>query len=151
MQRRLRKHREHDPNQIIRSLTELAIGSPVVHLQHGVGRYQGLQVISTGGYEAEYLALHYAEDAKVFVPVHDLHLIARYTGVDAEHAPLHRLGSKQWEKAKARAQEKIRDVAAELLAIYAKREANKGHLFPNPGEDYVAFKKIGRASCRERV
>ena len=141
MQRRLRKKREHDPSQIIRSLTELEIGSPVVHLQHGVGRYQGLQLIDTGDYEAEYLSILYADDAKIYVPVHDLHLIARYTGIDNEHAPLHKLGSQQWSKAKARAQQKIHDVAAELLAIYAKREANPGFQYPTPSEDYQNFRR----------
>lgn len=144
MQRRLRKKREHDPSQIIRSLTELEIGDPIVHLQHGVGRYQGLELIKTGDFEAEYLKLVYADDAKIYVPIHDLHLIARYTGVDSEHAPLTKLGSKQWDRAKAKAQEKIRDTAAELLEIYAKREASKGYQYPNPGADYFEFARSFR-------
>lgn len=124
---------------LIRDLTEITLGMPVVHIDHGVGRYMGLQVISTGDQTAEYLVLHYFGDAKLYVPVASLHLISRYTGVDAEHAPLHKLGSPKWEKTKQKAKEKIRDVAAELLHIYAQRAAQKGFAFTPPDEQYAAF------------
>ncbi len=139
MQRRLRKGRVQDPNSIIRDLTELKPGSAVVHIQHGVGRYLGLQTLQTGDIQAEYLMLEYAEGSKLYVPITSLHLISRYSGVDTEQAPLHRLGSGQWEKIKRKAAEKIRDVAAELLHIYAQRSASKGMVFNKPDAHYLAF------------
>jgi transcription-repair coupling factor (superfamily II helicase) len=140
MQRRLRqKTRQQDPQALIRDLTELTIGAPIVHLDHGVGRYLGLQTIKTGDQEAEYLTLEYADSAKLYVPVSSLHLISRYTGADAEHAPINQLGSKQWEKAKRKAAEKIRDVAAELLEIYARRQAQSGYVFTLPTQEYQTF------------
>ncbi len=138
-QTRLRRRREQEADAIIRDLTELKIGSPVVHFDYGVGRYIGLQTISTGGQEAEYLTLEYENAAKLYVPIAALHLISRYSGADLEHAPLHRLGSGQWERAKRKAAEKIRDVAAELLLIYAQRAAKSGFAFPNPDQHYLAF------------
>ncbi|MFT3741160.1 MAG: transcription-repair coupling factor [Gammaproteobacteria bacterium] len=138
-QRRWRKKRALDPEHIIRDLTELKIGAPVVHIDHGVGRYLGLQLITTGDYTAEYLTLEYADQAKLYVPISALHLISRYSGGDLEHAPLHRLGSGQWEKVKRKAQEKIRDVAAELLLIYAQRAAKSGFAFSSPEQEYQAF------------
>ena len=141
MQRRLRKHRELDPNLLIRNLTELNIGAPVVHIEHGVGRYRGLQHIKTGNIEAEYLTLEYAGNDKIYVPVTSLHLICRYTGSDPEHAPLQKLGSKQWEKIKDKANKKIRDVAVELLDIYGRREAAIGFAFAKPDKDFIQFRE----------
>lgn len=115
-----------DPDSIIRDLAELRIGAPVVHLQFGVGRYQGLQTIETNGMVNEFLMLTYAGDDKIYVPVTALNLISRYTGADSEHAPLHRLGTQEWQKAKKKAAEKIHDIAIELLDIYAKRAAKSG-------------------------
>lgn len=128
-----------DPDLIIRDMAELRIGAPVVHLQFGVGRYQGLQYISTNGMSSEFLVLTYAGDDKIYVPVHSLHMISRYTGVDSEHAPLHRLGSDQWQKEKKKAAEKIHDVAIELLDLYAKREAQPGHQYELNQSDYIKF------------
>ena len=114
-----------DPEQIIQNLNELHIGAPVVHLEHGIGRYLGLEILEIEGIENEYLTLGYAAGAKLYVPVSSLNLISRYAGAEEEQAPLHRLGSSQWTKAKKKAAEKIVDVAAELLHAYAKREAKK--------------------------
>ena len=134
-----RKYRSVDPELVMRSLTELSIGAPVVHLEHGVGRYQGLQLLEVDGQMLELLVLEYAEAARLYVPVSSLQLISRYAGADAEHAPLHRLGSDQWEKARKRAAEKARDVAAELLDIYARRDARPGFAYPEPSLDYRRF------------
>ncbi len=139
MQRRRRKGRARDAENIVRNLTELNIGAPVVHEDHGVGRYLGLQVLHIGDIEAEFLTLEYAGGDKLYVPVASLHLISRYTGAAPENAPLHRLGSEQWQRAKRKAQEKVRDVAAELLEIYARRAARKGHAFALDEEGYAAF------------
>ncbi len=128
-----------DPEQIVKNLTELHIGAPVVHIEHGVGRYLGLQTLLIDGEEHEFLALEYAENAKLYVPVTALHLIGRYAGSDEEHAPLHRLGSDQWEKAKRRAAEKVIDVAAELLDIYARRELRTSHKFVLNEAEYASF------------
>lgn len=124
---------------IIKSLTELHLGSPVVHIDHGVGRYKGLETFEVEGQLTEFLVLEYADKAKLYVPVSSLHLINRYSGADADHAPLNKLGSDQWEKAKRKAAEKVVDVAAELLDIYARREAQKGINFQIPEEDYRLF------------
>ncbi|OGT90991.1 MAG: transcription-repair coupling factor [Gammaproteobacteria bacterium RIFOXYA12_FULL_61_12] len=137
--RRRRKTAERDAELIIRNLTELNIGAPVVHEEHGVGRYLGLQTLTTGGTLNEFLTLEYANGDKLYVPVASLHLISRYTGVSPENAPLHRLGSGQWEKARKKAAEKAHDVAVELLDIYARREAHQGHAFPPAAEEYSAF------------
>jgi transcription-repair coupling factor (superfamily II helicase) len=139
-QRRYRKQRALDPDTLIKDLTELKIGAPVVHIQHGVGRYRGLQLIKTGDIEAEYLTLEFAEKAKIYVPVSSLDLISRYTGTDPDHAPLHRLGSKQWDKLKKKAQEKIFDVAAELLDIYSQREAATGFAFKKFPKEQQQFR-----------
>jgi transcription-repair coupling factor (superfamily II helicase) len=140
MQRRLRKNRQQDPNALIRNLTELTVGAPVVHIDHGVGRYCGLELIETTGIEAEYLTLEYANNDKVYVPIASLDLISRYTGCDADSAPLHRLGSKQWDKAKQAANKRIHDVAADLLDIYSRREASVGFAFPAPDRSFQAFR-----------
>ena len=120
-------------------LAVLEIGTPVVHVEHGVGRYCGLQTISFNQQDGEFVVLEYADQAKLYVPVAALHLISRYSGVDLEHAPLHALGSGRWQKDKRKALEQIRDVAAELLAIYAKREMRKGLAFAAPDLNYNAF------------
>jgi transcription-repair coupling factor (superfamily II helicase) len=139
MQRRLRKSAGKTSDAVVRDLTELHVGMPVVHIEYGIGRYVGLQIIQTGEYETEYLVLEYRDAAKLYVPVSCLHLISRYTGSDVEHAPLHKLGSGQWEKVRRRACEKIRDVAAELLHIYALRAAQSGFVFQKPDAQYAAF------------
>lgn len=123
----------------IRSLTELQEGAPVVHIDHGVGRYLGLQVLEIDKQKAEFLTLEYADGAKLYVPVSALHLISRYSGAGDNNAPLHRLGSEQWEKAKRKTAEKIRDTAAELLDIYARRAAKKGFAHTEPDLSYEAF------------
>ncbi len=133
------KQKSLDPDLIIRDLAELRIGAPVVHLQFGVGRYQGLQYIENHGNTNEFLVLSYAGEDKIYVPVTALNVISRYTGADAEHAPLHRLSSDQWQKEKKRAAEKIHDVAIELLDIYAKREAKPGHVYQFNSDEYLRF------------
>ncbi|MHA7840727.1 MAG: transcription-repair coupling factor [Gammaproteobacteria bacterium] len=138
-QERRRFGKKVDADAVIRNLTELQEGSAVVHIDHGIGRYCGLQVINHQGEAAEYLTLEYAKGAKLYVPVSSLNRISRYGGIDGEHAPLHHLGSGQWDKEKRKAAEKVADVAAELLTIYAKRAASKGHGFPPINEQYHSF------------
>ncbi len=138
-QRRRRLHTEREPGAIIRSLAELKIGDPVVHEDHGVGRYLGLQTLDIGDGPGEFLALEYADGDKLYIPVLLLHLISRYTGTDPEHAPLHKLGGESWDKAKRRALEKAHDAAVELLEIYALRAAREGRAFPAPEEHYQSF------------
>ncbi len=125
-QSRRRKRVARDPEAVIRDLTELGVGSPIVHIDHGVGRYQGLLKLDVGGADGEFLAIEYAKGDKLYVPVSQLHLVSRYSGTAPELAPLHSLGGEAWDRAKRRAAEKVRDVAAELLAIYAQREARPG-------------------------
>ncbi|WP_447592772.1 transcription-repair coupling factor [Aquipseudomonas campi] len=139
MQRRRREKSRDGGDNVIKNLTELREGSPVVHIDHGVGRYLGLITLEIEGQAAEFLALMYAEEAKLYVPVANLHLIARYTGSDDALAPLHRLGSETWQKAKRKAAEQVRDVAAELLDIYARRAAREGYAFKDPLADYATF------------
>ena len=141
-----RKRRRQEPtsdvNALIKDLSELKVGDPVVHINHGIGRYLGLTLLALGGPEeeaAEFLHLEYADKATLYVPVAQLHLIARYTGVSAEEAPLHRLGSGQWEKARRKAAEQVRDTAAELLNLYARRAARQGYAFRFQAHDYEAF------------
>lgn len=139
-QRRLRDKREAtDESAVIRNLAELTPGQAVVHLDHGVGRFQGLQTLDVGGITTEYLTIEYAKEAKLYVPVSSLHLISRYTGGQTDHAPLHSLGTETWSKAKQKAAEKIRDVAAQLLDVYAQREAKPGHSYPVEWDSYRAF------------
>ncbi|KTC66234.1 transcription-repair coupling factor (plasmid) [Legionella adelaidensis] len=128
-----------DPDLVIRDLAELRIGAPVVHLQFGVGRYLGLETIQDQNNANEFLVLAYAGEDKIYVPVTGLHNISRYTGADSEHAPLHRLGSDQWQKEKKKAAEKIHDVAIELLDVYAKREAKPGFTYQFDQSDYQRF------------
>ena len=130
VRQRQRRKPTRDADAIIANLSDLHIGDPVVHIDHGVGRYQGLTGLSIGGFESEFLTLHYAGDDKLYVPVSSLHLIARFTGADSDTAPLHKLGSDAWQKAKRKAAEKAYDVAAELLEIHARRAARKGYAFP---------------------
>ena len=137
--RKRRRRADRDPETIIRQLNDLEPGSPVVHEEYGIGRYMGLTTLEAGGITAEFLHLEYADGDKLYVPVHALDLISRYTGASAENAPLHRLGSDQWAKAKKRAINKIRDVAAELLDIYARRAARPGHSFKWSESDYRGF------------
>jgi len=139
MQRRRREKTRDGGENVIKNLTELREGAPVVHIDHGVGRYQGLVTLEIEGQAQEFLLLQYAEDAKLYVPVASLHLIARYTGSDDALAPLHRLGSETWQKAKRKAAEQVRDVAAELLDIYARRAAREGYAFKDPQVDYETF------------
>ncbi len=132
------KSRSTNVEAMIRDISELREGDPVVHAEHGVGRYHGLETIETGDGAAEFLRIDYAQDAKLFVPVAQLHLISRYTGADVEHAPLHSLGRGEWEKARRKAAQKVRDTAAELLHLYALREARQGFKFSDVSE-YEAF------------
>ncbi|WP_445144146.1 transcription-repair coupling factor [Dyella sp. Tek66A03] len=125
-ERKRRRGAVRDPESIIRDLTELTIGAPIVHVDHGVGRYQGLVSMELGGMEGEFLTIEYAKGDKLYVPVAQLGLVSRYTGTAPELAPLHSLGGDAWERARRKAAEKVRDVAAELLAIYAQREARGG-------------------------
>ncbi|MBA8889041.1 transcription-repair coupling factor (superfamily II helicase) [Dokdonella fugitiva] len=129
---RRRKRAARDPEQVLRDLSELVPGAPIVHIDHGVGRYQGLIKLDVGGRAqfgeepSEFLAIEYAKGDKLYVPVAQLHLVSRYSGTAPELAPLHALGGDAWERAKKKAAQKVRDVAAELLAIYAQREARQG-------------------------
>ncbi|HET20270.1 MAG TPA: transcription-repair coupling factor, partial [Chromatiales bacterium] len=138
-QRARRVKRTRDAESLIHNLTELDEGAPVVHEDHGVGRYQGLTVLEVGGLQQEFLTLEYAGGDRIYVPVTSLHLISRYTGANPEHAPLHKLGSDTWDKAKRRAMEQTRDVAAELLDLHARRAARKGHAFHLDPEAYARF------------
>ncbi|KRA35657.1 transcription-repair coupling factor [Rhodanobacter sp. Root627] len=128
--RKRRRGTARDPESIIRDLTELTIGAPIVHVDHGVGRYQGLVSMDVGGMDGEFLTIEYAKGDKLYVPVAQLGLVSRYSGTAPELAPLHSLGGDAWERARKKAAEKVRDVAAELLAIYAQREARGGESMP---------------------
>ena len=138
-QSRRRKKAGDEAENIVKNLTELKLGAPVVHLEHGVGRYRGLQTIEHGGQAEEFLTLEYANESKLYVPVASLHLISRYSGAEESVAPLHRLGNEQWQKAKRKAAEKIRDVAAELLNVYARRKARTGYAHELPKDAYQRF------------
>ncbi|MGE4125396.1 MAG: transcription-repair coupling factor [Pusillimonas sp.] len=124
---------------MVRDLSELREGDPVVHVQHGIGRYHGLVDMDLGEGKMEFLHLEYATGSTLYVPVSQLHLIARYSGADPDAAPLHQLGSGQWDKARRKAAKQVRDAAAELLALYALREAREGYAFTLPLNDYQAF------------
>ncbi len=128
-----------DETAIIRNLAELQLGQPVVHFEHGVGRFLGLQTLDAGGITTEYLTIEYAKKSKLYVPVSSLHLISRYSGGDIDHAPLHHLGTETWTKAKNKAAEKVRDVAAQLLDVYAKRAAKPGYAFKIAWDEYQSF------------
>jgi len=145
--RRRRQEQVSDVEALIKDLSELNVGDPVVHAAHGIGRYRGLVNMDLGqGSNAdgtpamqEFLHLEYADKATLYVPVSQLHQISRYTGVSADEAPLHKLGSGQWDKAKRKAAEQVRDSAAELLNIYARRAAREGHAFRYAAADYEIF------------
>lgn len=137
--RRRKKSAAHELEKMVNNLDELTVGSPVVHQEHGVGRYLGLQVLQCGNIDAEFLALEYANGDKLYVPVAALELIGRYTGVNPETVPLHKLGTEQWSKAKKKALQKVHDVAVELLDIQAKRALSKGHAFVYQKNEYLAF------------
>ncbi|SDD03360.1 transcription-repair coupling factor [Cupriavidus sp. YR651] len=126
-------------DSMVRDLAELKIGDPVVHSDHGIGRYQGLVTLDMGQGDEEFLHLDYDKGSKLYVPVHQLHVISRYSGADPDTAPLHHLGSGQWDKAKRRAAQQIRDTAAELLNLYARRAAREGFAFPLSPKDYETF------------
>ncbi|ACB34273.1 transcription-repair coupling factor [Leptothrix cholodnii SP-6] len=137
--RRRKQEQTSDVEALIKDLSELKVGDPVVHANHGIGRYQGLVSIDLGEGPTEFLFLEYADQATLYVPVSQLQLISRYTGVSAEEAPLHKLGSGQWEKAKRKAAEQVRDAAAELLNLYARRASREGFAFRFSPQDYEAF------------
>ncbi len=139
VRRRQDTRRTINTDTLIRNLAELHPNQPVVHLEHGVGRYQGLTTLEAGGIQAEYLILSYAGDDKLYVPVSSLHLISRYAGGADENAPLHKLGGEAWNKARQKAAEKVRDVAAELLDIYAHRAVKPGFAFKHDWEQYQLF------------
>lgn len=139
VQRRRKRQQEVSEEFLIRSLTELSIGAPVVHIDHGVGRYAGLITLAIEGQDYEFLQLDYAEEAKVYVPVTNLHLISRYSGGDPDLAPLHKIGTDAWSKAKRKALEQIHDVAAELLHIQARRQSKPGFGFEIDQSLYMQF------------
>ncbi|MBP7132624.1 MAG: transcription-repair coupling factor, partial [Aquabacterium sp.] len=137
--RRRKTEQATDIDSLIKDLSELNVGDPVVHSNHGIGRYQGLINLDLGDGPSEFLHLAYADQATLYVPVSQLHLISRYTGVSPEEAPLHKLGSPQWDKAKRKAAEQVRDTAAELLNLYARRATREGFAFRFSAQDYEAF------------
>ena len=138
-QRRLRKRRRQLTDSIVSNLTELSVGAPVVHEEHGVGRYRGLLTLTVNGIEAEFICMEYAHGDKLYVPVAALDLVSRFVGEDAEHAPLHRLGSGQWQKTKHKALTRVYDVAAELLEVHARRASMNGHAFAVDNNAYQSF------------
>jgi transcription-repair coupling factor (superfamily II helicase) len=138
-QERRRRRAERDPAKILKELSDLRIGAPVVHETYGVGRYVGLQTMDVAGQTSEFLVLEYADGDKLYVPVQALHLVSRYTGAPAETAPLHKLGGDQWQKARRKAAQRIRDVAAELLDLYSRRAARQGTRIVSGEAEYRAF------------
>ncbi|MBT4833358.1 MAG: transcription-repair coupling factor [Porticoccaceae bacterium] len=139
MQRRRRSKASESPDYVFKNLAELKVGSPVVHIEHGVGRYQGLITLEVDRAIQEFLMLSYADDAKLYVPVSSLHLISRFGGGDQVAAPLNRLGTDKWDKAKEKAAKQVRDTAVELLDIYSRRAARKGFACDSNEEDYQKF------------
>lgn len=140
IQRRRKDRKATNSDAVIRNLAELQTGQPVVHIDHGIGRYIGLQTLEAGGMTTEYVTLEYQNEAKLYVPVASLNLISRYSGGAEESAPLHKLGGEAWAKARRKAAEKVRDVAAELLDVYAKRELKPGFKFELDRGQYATFK-----------
>jgi len=138
-QQRRRKKRTRDAEAVIGNLTDLTIGAPVVHEEHGVGRYIGLQKLNISEIEAEFLTIEYAGGDKLYVPVASLHLISRYTGADVDHAPQHKLGTEAWSKARKKAAKKINDLAVEILDIHARRAAKGGHAYNIDLNEYSQF------------
>jgi transcription-repair coupling factor (superfamily II helicase) len=143
-QERRRRRAERDPAKILKELSDLRIGAPVVHEAYGVGRYVGLQTMDVAGYTGEFLVLEYAEGDKLYVPVQSLHLVSRYTGAPADTAPLHKLGGDQWQKARRKAAQRIRDVAVELLDLYSRRAAREGTSMQAAEAEYRAFQAAFR-------
>ncbi len=137
--RRAREVRATQIDNLLRDLSELKPGDPVVHAQYGVGQYLGLINMDLGDGDTEFLQLEYAKGDKLYVPVANLHLISRYSGAGEGAVPLHKLGTDQWEKARRRAMQAARDTAAELLNLYALRAAREGHAFQFSPHDYEAF------------
>jgi transcription-repair coupling factor (superfamily II helicase) len=138
-QERRRRRTASDPNAILRDLQSLTDGAPVVHEDYGVGRYAGLTIMEVGGQSGEFLVLEYQDGDRLYVPVHSLQLVSRYTGAAPEAAPLHKLGGDQWARARRRAAEKVRDAAAELLDLYAQRKARRALAIPVHELEYQAF------------
>ena len=138
-QERRRRRQERDPAKILKELSDLRVGAPVVHETYGVGRYVGLQTMDIAGHTGEFLVLEYADGDKLYVPVQALHLVSRYTGAPADTAPLHKLGGEQWQKARRKAAQRIRDVAAELLDLYSRRAAREGTRMSAGEAEYRAF------------
>jgi len=134
-----RRKPERDPAAIIRDLTDLNPGAPVVHENHGVGRYRGLETLTVNDIPAEYLCIEYDGGDKLYVPVASLQLVSRYTGASPEEAPLHKLGGDQWQRVRQKAAKRVHDVAVELLDIYARRAAHQGHAYASPQDEYAAF------------
>ncbi|HEX6793067.1 MAG TPA: CarD family transcriptional regulator, partial [Casimicrobiaceae bacterium] len=134
-----REGKRSNVDAMVRDLSEVRIGDPVVHEEHGIGRYLGLVTLDVGDGATEFLELIYANDAKLYVPVSNLHVIGRYSGASPDAAPLHELGSGQWEKAKRKAAQQAHDTAAELLNLYAQRAARNGHAFSFKPHDLEAF------------
>lgn len=140
IQRRRKDRKATNSDAVVRNLAELKPGQPVVHIDHGIGRYLGLQTLEAGGMTTEYVTLEYQNEAKLYVPVASLNLISRYSGSAEDNAPLHKLGGEAWTKARRKAAEKVRDVAAELLDVYAKRELKPGYKFALDRGQYATFK-----------
>jgi transcription-repair coupling factor (superfamily II helicase) len=138
-QERRRRRSQLDPAAILRDLQDLSAGAPVVHEQYGVGRYVGLQAIQIAEQDGEFLVIEYAGGDRIYVPVSSLHLVSRYTGAAPDAAPLHKLGTDQWTRARRRAAEQVRDVAADLLDLYAQRQARRGSALAADEKDYRAF------------
>ena len=134
-----RRAPSRDPSTIIRNLADLSLGAPIVHEEHGIGRYAGLERLSVAGIDGEFVVIEYAGGDRLYVPVASLHLLSRYTGAAPEVAPLHKLGSGQWEKARRKAAAQASDAAAELLDLYARRAARPGHAFELSEADYAMF------------
>ncbi|TRW49987.1 transcription-repair coupling factor [Aliidiomarina halalkaliphila] len=137
--RRVDKKNAQQADALIKNLAELSLGQLVVHIDHGIGRYQGLTTLEAGGITTEFLTLDYHGNTKLFVPVASLHLISRYSGGDQDKVHLSKLGNDSWEKARKKAAEKVRDVAAELLEVYAQREAKPGYAFQVNDDDQIRF------------
>ena len=138
-QRRRKYKKTRDAESIIQSLADLHAGAAVVHEDHGIGRYQGLKTLTVSGIETEFLCIEYANQDKLYVPVSSLHLISRYAGASDENAPLHRLGSDRWQRTRKKAQQKIHDIAVELLEIQARREALRGFGHELVLDEYQSF------------
>ncbi len=138
-QQRLRQRRQVSADALISSLTELSLDAPVVHEQHGVGRYRGLETLTVNGMESEFICIEYDQGDKLYVPVAALDMVTRFVGMDADHAPLHRLGGGQWRQARRKAQAEAHDVAVELLALHARRTARHGREFTVDNNAYQSF------------